>query len=680
MNEINLLNRAADNIRILSAAMVEKAKSGHPGGAMGGADFINVLYSEFLNFDPDRPTWENRDRFFLDPGHMSPMLYSQLALIGNLNMDDIRSFRQWGSRTPGHPEVNFELGIENTSGPLGQGHTMAVGAAIAERFLAARFGEWTKHKIYTFISDGGIQEEISQGAGRIAGLLGLSNLIMYYDSNDVQLSTFVNEVSTEDTAMKYQAWGWNVLTINGNDAAEIRAALKAANEETERPTLIIGKTIMGKGAMGPNGESFENKVSTHGQPLGAAGASIANTITNLGGDAENPFVIFPEVAEMYENRKNELRKIVAARHAEQAEWEAANPELAKKFHDFYNKNLPDIDYAAIEQKADQATRSASGSMLALFSEKIENMVVSSADLSNSDKTEGFLKNSKPFKKGDFSGGFLHAGVSELTMACIMNGMALHGGIIPVCGTFFVFSDYMKPAFRMSALMRQQVIYVWTHDAFRVGEDGPTHQPVEHELQVRLMESLKNHKGKNSMLVLRPADVDETTVAWKMALENQDTPTALILSRQNVKNLPRKESKYNEALGATKGAYIVKDCAGKADVILLASGSEVSTLVAATELLESRANLNVRIVSVPSEGLFFTQPESYIRSVIDYNLPIFGLTAGLPLSMQRLVGLKGKVFGLDHFGDSAPYTVLDEKFGFNAENIYNQVMEYLSTQK
>ena len=680
MNEINLLNRAADNIRILSAAMVEKAKSGHPGGAMGGADFINVLYSEFLNFDPDRPTWENRDRFFLDPGHMSPMLYSQLALIGNLNMDDIRSFRQWGSRTPGHPEVNFELGVENTSGPLGQGHTMAVGAAIAERFLAARFGEWTKHKIYTFISDGGIQEEISQGAGRIAGLLGLSNLIMYYDSNDVQLSTFVNEVSTEDTAMKYQAWGWNVLTINGNDAAEIRAALKAANEETERPTLIIGKTIMGKGAMGPNGESFENKVSTHGQPLGAAGASIANTITNLGGDAENPFVIFPEVAEMYENRKNELRKIVAARHAEQAEWEAANPELAKKFHDFYNKNLPDIDYAAIEQKADQATRSASGSMLALFSEKIENMVVSSADLSNSDKTEGFLKNSKPFKKGDFSGGFLHAGVSELTMACIMNGMALHGGIIPVCGTFFVFSDYMKPAFRMSALMRQQVIYVWTHDAFRVGEDGPTHQPVEHELQVRLMESLKNHKGKNSMLVLRPADVDETTVAWKMALENQDTPTALILSRQNVKNLPRKESKYNEALGATKGAYIVKDCAGKADVILLASGSEVSTLVAATELLEARANLNVRIVSVPSEGLFFTQPESYIRSVIDYNLPIFGLTAGLPLSMQRLVGLKGKVFGLDHFGDSAPYTVLDEKFGFNAENIYNQVMEYLSTQK
>ncbi|MEE0973897.1 MAG: transketolase [Paludibacteraceae bacterium] len=680
MNEIKLLNRAADNIRILAASMVEKAKSGHPGGAMGGADFINVLFSEFLVFDPDNATWENRDRFFLDPGHMSPMLYAQLAMIGKLNMDDLKSFRQWGSRTPGHPEVNFELGIENTSGPLGQGHTMAVGAAIAERFMAARFGEWTKHKIYTFISDGGIQEEISQGAGRIAGTLGLSNLIMFFDSNEVQLSTFVNQVSAEDTALKYQAWGWNVITINGNDAAQIRTALKQANEETERPTLIIGKTLMGKGAVGPNGESYENKVSTHGQPLGAAGASIDNTVKNLGGDPQNPFVIFDEVQEMYQKRLTELRAMVAKRHAEQAAWEAANPELATKFHNFYSGNIPKIDYASIQQKANQATRSASGAMLGLFSEQVENMVVSSADLSNSDKTEGFLKNSKPFVKGDFSGGFLHAGVSELAMACIMNGMALHGGIIPVCGTFFVFSDYMKPAFRMSALMRLQVIYVWSHDAFRVGEDGPTHQPIEQEMQVRLMESVKNHKGRNSMLVLRPADVDETTVAWKMALENCDTPTALILSRQNVKNLPRKGNAYQEALGTTKGAYVVKDVDGTPDIILLASGSEVSTLVDADALLAERAGVKARIVSVPSEGLFFSQPQSYIRSVIDYSLPIFALTAGLPLSMQRLAGLNGRIYGLDHFGHSAPYTVLDEKFGFNAENIFNQVMDYLATQK
>ena len=559
MNSVSQLNKAADNIRVLSAAMVEKAKSGHPGGAMGGADFINVLYSEFIEYDPDDAFWVNRDRFFLDPGHMSPMLYSVLALAGRYSLEDLKTFRQWGTVCPGHPEVDYAHGIENTSGPLGQGHTMAVGAAIAERFLAARFGEWTKHKIYTYISDGGIQEEISQGAGRIAGLLGLSNLIMFFDANNVQLSTFVDEVSGEDTAMKYRSWGWNVMTINGNDAAEIREALKKANEETERPTLIIGNTLMGKGAKGPNGESCENLVSTHGQPLSKAGVDVAKTIAGLGGDPENPFQIFPEAAQIYEERKAQLREIVRRRKAEEAEFAAGHPEHYKKFKSFYNKELPEIDFSAIQQKQDQATRSASGAMLALFSGKIENMIVSSADLSNSDKTEGFLKNSKPIVKGDFSGGFLHAGVSELTMACIMNGMALHGGIIPVCGTFFVFSDYMKPAFRMSALQRLQVIYVWTHDAFRVGEDGPTHQPIEQELQVRLMEAVKNHRGKNSMLVLRPADVDETTVAWQMALETPDKPTCMAFTRQNIVVYPKEDKQWKKNM--RKGAYIVKDCKG-----------------------------------------------------------------------------------------------------------------------
>ncbi|MBQ6766602.1 MAG: transketolase [Paludibacteraceae bacterium] len=676
MNSVSQLNKAADNIRVLSAAMVEKAKSGHPGGAMGGADFINVLYSEFLEYDPDDALWVNRDRFFLDPGHMSPMLYSVLALAGRYSLEDLKTFRQWGTVCPGHPEVDYAHGIENTSGPLGQGHTMAVGAAIAERFLAARFGEWTKHKIYTYISDGGIQEEISQGAGRIAGLLGLSNLIMFFDANNVQLSTFVDEVSGEDTAMKYRSWGWNVMTINGNDAVEIREALKKANEETERPTLIIGKTLMGKGAKGPNGESCENLVSTHGQPLSKAGVDVAKTIAGLGGDPENPFQIFPEAAQIYEERKAQLREIVRRRKAEEAEFAAGHPEHYKKFKSFYNKELPEIDFSAIQQKQDQATRSASGAMLALFSGKIENMIVSSADLSNSDKTEGFLKNSKPIVKGDFSGGFLHAGVSELTMACIMNGMALHGGVIPACGTFFVFSDYMKPAFRMSALQRLQVIYVWTHDAFRVGEDGPTHQPIEQELQVRLMEAVKNHRGKNSMLVLRPADVDETTVAWQMALENKDTPTGLILSRQNIKSLPRGENKYESCLGAKRGAYIVKDVQN-ADVTLVASGSEVSTLFDAAKLLEEREGLKVKIVSIPSEGLFFGQDEEYRRSVIDYSKPVFGLTAGLPMTLQRTVGLRGMVAGLDHFGLSAPYTVLDEKFGFNGESVYAKVKDYVA---
>ena len=671
MNSIQTLNRAADNIRILSVAMVEKSKSGHPGGAMGGADFINVLYSEFLEYDPNDPLWINRDRMFLDPGHMSAMLYSVLALVGKYSMDDLKNFRQWGSVTPGHPEVDFARGVENTSGPLGQGHTMAVGAAIAERFLAARFGEWMSHKIYTFISDGGIQEEISQGAGRIAGTLGLSNLIMFYDANNVQLSTRVDEVSTEDTGKKYEAWGWKVIHIDGNDANQIRQALKEANAGTEKPTLIIGRTIMGKGAMKENGENFENQVSTHGQPMSAAGASVAKTIENLGGNAENPFMLFPESVALYANRKKELETIVAKKKEAQQKWEKENPALAQKLESFFAKKPVDVDFSAIVQKKDQATRAASATVLAAFPYKVENMIVSSADLSNSDKTDGFLKHTKALVKGDFSGAFLQAGVCELTMACLMNGMALHGGIIPVCGTFFVFSDYMKPAIRMSALMELPVKYVFTHDAFRVGEDGPTHQPIEQEAQIRLMEQLKNHSGHNSTLVLRPADADESTVAWKLAYENIKSPTVLIFSRQNIKSV----TTYETALQAQKGAYIIKKAAGTPDVMLVANGSEVETLIEASSLLEEKG-MKVQVVSAPSEGLFFNQPLEYQREVIPVNVPVFGLTAGLPSTLQRLVGANGKVFGLDHFGFSAPYTVLDEKFGFTAQNVFNQVMRML----
>jgi transketolase len=679
MTDTNLVNKAADNIRILSASMVEKAKSGHPGGAMGGADFINILYSEFLVFDPENPRWENRDRFFLDPGHMSPMLYAVLSLMGKYSMEDLKAFRQWGSITPGHPELDIDRGVENTSGPLGQGHTMAVGAAIAERFLAARFGDWTSHKIYTFISDGGIQEEISQGAGRIAGSLGLSNLIMFYDANNVQLSTYVDDITDEDTAKKYEAWGWNVLSINGNNPVEIREALTKAHAETQKPTLIIGKTIMGKGAKSADGNSYENKVSTHGQPLTAAGACIKQTVEGLGGNADEPFQLFDDVAQLYASRKESLKKIVAQRKLVQAQWEKENPALAVKFRSFYANELPKIDFSTIVQKPDQATRAASATILGHFSGNIENMIVSSADLSNSDKTDGFLKNTKPLKKGDFSGAFLHAGVSELTMACIMNGLALHGGVIAVCGTFFVFSDYMKPALRMSALMELPVKYIWTHDAFRVGEDGPTHQPIEQEMQVRLLESLKNHSGKNSMLVLRPADVEETTVAWKMALENVDSPTGLILSRQNIKNIPRAGNPYQEATQVAKGAYIVKKALTKPDIVLLASGSEVATLFEAAQLLETRKNLAIQIVSAPSEGLYMNQDASYKESVIPSSTPVFGLTAGLSITLQNLVGYNGRVFGLNHFGYSAPFNVLDEKFGFTSENVYKQVCEYLQLQ-
>ena len=669
MNDKKLMNLAADNIRILAASMVEKANSGHPGGAMGGADFVNVLFSEFLVYDPENPAWEGRDRFFLDPGHMSPMLYSTLALVGKFTLDELKEFRQWGSPTPGHPERDIMRGIENTSGPLGQGHTFAVGAAIAAKFMKARFEEVMNQTIYAYISDGGIQEEISQGAGRIAGALGLDNLIMFYDANDIQLSTETKDVTIEDTAKKYEAWGWKVITIDGNDADAIRGALNEAKTEAERPTLIIGHTVMGKGARKADGSSYEANCATHGAPLG--GDAYVNTIKNLGGNPENPFTVFPEVAELYARRAAELKGIMAEKYAAKAAWAKANPEKAAKLELFFSGKAPEVDWTAIEQKANVATRAASATVLGALATQVENMVVASADLSNSDKTDGFLKKTKAFTKGDFSGKFFQAGVSELTMACIANGMALHGGVIPACGTFFVFSDYMKPAVRLAALMHLHVIYIWTHDSFRVGEDGPTHQPVEHEAQIRLMEKLKNHKGHNSMLVLRPADAEETTITWKLAMENTTTPTGLIFSRQDIAMLPA----GNDYSQAAKGAYIVAGSDENPDVILVASGSEVSTLVAGTELLR-KDGVKVRIVSAPSEGLFRSQAPGYQEGVIPADAKVFGLTAGLPVNLQGLVGAHGKIWGLESFGFSAPYKVLDQKLGFTADNVYKQVKAML----
>ena len=670
MNNKDLMNHAADNIRLLAVSMVEKAKSGHPGGAMGGADFINVLFSEFLVFDPDQPTWEGRDRFYLDPGHMSPMLYSALALQGKYTIDDLKTFRQWGTICPGHPERDIIHGIENTSGPLGQGHTYAVGAAIAEKFLEARLGStMMQHKIYAYISDGGVQEEISQGTGRIAGLFKLNNLIMFYDANEIQLSTECDVVMRENTRMKYESWGWNVLEINGNDPDEIRAALILANKEENRPTLIIGHTVMAKGARKEDGSSYERSVKTHGAPLG--GGAYENTVKNLGGDLNDPFVVFDDVKELYEKRNAELREIVKERHDAEEEWRKANPEKAEQMKAWFSGDAPKVDWSALVQKRDVATRVASANCLGVLAEQVPNMICSSADLCNSDKTDGFLKKTHELAPDDFTGAFFQAGVSELTMACVCIGMYLHGGVIPACGTFFVFSDYMKPAIRMAALMRVPIKFVWSHDAFRVGEDGPTHEPVEQEAQIRLMEKLKNHKGQDSVRVFRPADADETTVCWQMANENMDTPTAMICSRQNVNSLPE-GTDYSQV---RKGAYIVKDDPNY-DVILLASGSEVSTLLAGAELLNADG-IKTRIVSVPSEGLFRTQSKEYQESVLPKGAKIFGMTAGLPVTLQSLVGVEGMVYGLESFGFSAPYKVLDEKLGFNAENVYKQVKDYLS---
>lgn len=667
MNTIEQMNRAADNIRVLAASMVEKAKSGHPGGAMGGADFINVLYSEFLEYDPQDPRWASRDRFFLDPGHMAPMLYSVLACTGKFSLDDLQQLRQWGSVTPGHPEVDVMHGIENTSGPLGQGHTFAVGAAIAAKFLKAKFGDVMNQTIYAYISDGGVQEEISQGAGRIAGTLGLDNLIMFYDANDIQLSTETAAVTCEDTAKKYEAWGWRVIKIDGHDVKAIREALTAAKAEHERPTLIIGHTIMGKGALKADGSSFEHNCATHGAPLG--GDAYRNTVKALGGDPDNAFQFFAETKEIYTKREAELKEIVAKKRAAQAEWAKANPELAAKLEQFFSGKAPKIDWSKVEQKPNSATRAASAAVLGQLAQQVENMIVSSADLSNSDKTDGFLKQTHAMTRGDFSGAFLQAGVAELTMACICLGMALHGGVIAACATFFVFSDYMKPAVRMAALMELPVKFIWSHDAFRVGEDGPTHEPVEQEAQIRLMEKLKNHHGKNSMLVLRPADAEECTKCYELMMENVATPSAIILSRQNINDLP------TDNRDAAKGAYIVT-CDGNPDVILVASGSEVSTLSEAAAILRTEGK-RIRVVSVPSEGLFRSQSAEYQEQILPRGIKKFGLTAGLPVNLEGLVGADGIVYGLESFGFSAPYKVLDEKLGFTPVQVAERIRKFLA---
>jgi transketolase len=667
---------AADNIRALAISMVEKANSGHPGGPMGGADYMHILYSEFFNFDPSDMEWSFRDRFFMDAGHLSSLMYSQYYLLGNYEKNDVANFRQWGSITPGHPEVDVKRGIENTSGPLGQGHTMGVGAAIAAKFLQARFGNWMNHKIYGFISDGGVQEEISQGAGRIAGHLGLNNFIMFYDSNDVQLSSKTDEVTSEDTAKKYEAWGWKVVTIDGHDHEQIRKALKDANAETEKPTLIIGETIMGKGCVTADGSMYEGYTELHGKPIGDTGADYDKTMENLGADVSNPFGIYDKVKDFYTDILSNKTKAAAVKKKEIANWRNSNGALATKLDTFLSGKLPELDFGSIAQKEGLATRAASSAVLGYLAENVENMIVSSADLSNSDKTDGFLKKTTILKKGDFSGAFLQAGVAELTMATIANGIALHGGIIPVVATFFVFSDYMKPAIRLSCIQELPVKFVWTHDAFRVGEDGPTHQPVEQEAQIRLLEKLKNHSHEQSFVALRPADSMETNVAWKMAMENSKTPTGLILSRQGIKDVPAKSgNRYQEALGAEKGGYLVQEVAN-ADVVLIANGSEVSTLVEAAKLLEAKKGLKVNIASIPSEGIFRQQSKEYQQNVIPADKPIFGLTAGLPVNLEGLAGPNGKVFGLEHFGYSAPATVLDEKFGFTGEQVFNQVVDFL----
>lgn len=669
-------SKGADNIRVLVASMVEAANSGHPGGSMGAAEFVNVLFSKFLVYDPEDPAWMGRDRFFMDPGHMSPLLYSVLALTGKYTMDDLKKFRQLGSITPGHPELDVAHGVENSSGPLGQGHAMAVGCAIAESVLEARFGEVVGHKTYAFISDGGIQEEISQGAGRIAGTLGLHNLIMFYDSNNVQLSTKVEDVSTEDTAAKYRAWGWNVLEVDGTDEEDITKALLEANEEKKRPTLIIGHTVMARKVVKADGGSLEGAVSTHGQPLSKAGADMAATIRNMGGDPENPWQIFPEVAEEYERRKIELRQIVEARKKEYIQWALENQDLRDQLGEYYNKELPELKWNDLTLKENTATRASSAEILGFLATHVPNMIVSSADLANSDKTDGFLKKTTPLTRDDMKGAFLHAGVSELTMGALMNGIALHGGFIPACGTFFVFSDYLKPVIRMSALMELPVKYIFTHDSFRVGEDGPTHQPVEQEAQMRLMEQLRNFKGNRSLVAFRPADSIETQGSYEVAMRTWNRPSVLILTRQDVPTLTKYQSKDYILEGVAHGGYVIYNKEEKnPDLVLVGNGSDIELLIECAEQLKSEG-VKVTVVSVPSIGLFLDQDKEYRESVIPTSAKKFALSSGLPSVFYPVLNGDFESIGMERFGESAPYKQLEKEFGYIKEEILKKIKHFL----
>lgn len=666
------LHLAADNLRIIAASMVESANSGHPGGAMGGADFMTILYSEYLVFDPDDMHWAFRDRFYLDPGHMSAMLYSQLGFFGFYTTDDLQNFRQWGSCTPGHPELDIERGIENTSGPLGLGHAFGAGSAVAERFIRARYGDWAEHMSYIYISDGGIQEEISQGVGRIAGHLGLGNIVMFYDANDIQLSTIVDDVTSENTAAKYESWGWHTITINGNDHDEIRRALDESIAQNDKPSLIIGKTTMGLGARTADGGSHEGKVDTHGQPLSHTAADMPATIANLGGNHKEPYAVFDAVANHYKNVLEEKRELSARRKSKEHMWAAENQDAHEKLTKELSGVRPDLDWSSLEQKPGVATRVSSGTVLSWLADNVDNMIVGSADLSNSDKTDFFLKKKSELTKSDFSGGFFQAGVSELTMAAMCTGMGLHGGVIPVCATFFAFSDYMKPAIRVAALMETPVIFMYTHDSFRVGEDGPTHQPIEQEAQLRLLEKVQNHNHNNALLVVRPGDASETTVAWQMAFENVASPTGLIFTRQNVPALPG--NSYVSSLAVKRGGYIVSEDE-EYDIILIASGSEVSTLAGAAEILRAK-KYRIRIVSVPSEGLFRSQDQAYQAEVLPSGKKKYGLTAGLSVNLAGLVGSDGMIHGVNHFGYSAPASILDERLGFTPQAVALQVEEFL----
>ncbi len=662
----NLEKLCINNLRMLSVDMVEKAKSGHPGMPMGAAAMAFVLWTKFLRHNPGNPAWPNRDRFVLSAGHGSALLYSLLHLTGyDLPLEELKNFRQWGSKTPGHPEFGHTTGVEVTTGPLGQGISNAVGMAIAERHLASYFNrpgyEIMDHYTYVIASDGDLMEGVSHEAASLAGHLKLGRLICLYDDNHITIEGPTEITFTEDRAKRFEAYEWHVQRISdGNDTEALAAAIRAAQAEKEKPSIIMVRTHIGYGC-----PHKQDSSTAHGSPLGAE--EIKLTRENLGWP-QTPFYINEQAVAYF-------RRALKNGKSFESEWQglfdayaAANPSMAETYRQWMNGLLPadwdrDIPVFPADEKG-MASRAASGKVLNAVAGALPNLIGGSADLAPS--TETLIKSSDDFTPGNYAGRNLRFGVREHAMGSILNGMSLHSGVIPYGATFLVFADYMRPPIRLAAMMGRDVIYIFTHDSIGVGEDGPTHQPVEHLAVLRAIPGLT---------VIRPADANETAEAWRCALGKIKGPTAMILTRQNLPTLDRQ--KLSPAAGLARGAYILAE-AGKdePDVILIASGSEVHLALEAAEILLGKG-VAPRVVSMPSWEMFEAQPEEYRNKVLPPQVTVrVAIEAGITQGWHRYVGVRGKIIGIDHFGASAPAPTLFEEFGFAADNVVDTVMQLL----
>ncbi|WP_096199538.1 transketolase [Bacillus sp. FJAT-45350] len=652
---------AVNTIRTLSIDSIEKANSGHPGMPMGAAPMAFSLFAKYMNHNPSNPEWFNRDRFVLSAGHGSMLLYSLLHLTGyDLSLEDLQSFRQWGSKTPGHPEFGHTPGVEATTGPLGQGVAMAVGMAMAERHLASTYNrdglEIVDHYTYSICGDGDLMEGVSAEAASLAGHLKLGHLVVLYDSNDISLDGELNMAFSESVEDRYKAYGWQVIRVeDGNNLDEIGKAIESAKKD-ERPTLIEVKTVIGYGSPNKGGKS-----ASHGAPLGSDEVKLAKEAYEWSYD--NEFHIPEEVEEFYSNVKAEGEQKENAWNEMFATYKEKHPELAEQLQQAIKGELPagwDQDAPVYEAGKDSvATRSSSGDALNAFAKTVPQLIGGSADLASSNKT--LIKGEANFSREDYSGRNIWFGVREFAMGAAMNGMALHGGVKVFGATFFVFSDYLRPAIRLAALMKLPVTYVFTHDSIAVGEDGPTHEPVEQLAALRAMPGLS---------VIRPGDSNEAVAAWKVALESEDTPTALVLTRQNLMTLDSTAEQAYE--GVKKGAYVVSKANGTPDVLLLAAGSEVPLAVEAQKVLE-KDGIHASVVSMPSWDKFDQQSKEYKESVIPSNVKLrLGIEMGSSLGWHKYVGSEGEVLGIDQFGASAPGEKIMEEYGFTVDNVVGRV--------